>query len=295
MQLNHIRTLQGIFIKSLMQYAANSHELTILCDIVSALQQKNDATDVISAAVENISELSNADLGEIEFPDQSAELVVGAASGHSVLLQAGGKLQTPFGAGTILTLYPKSRTVKISLPYGIVYSSIAEAIQWFSYANDHFGSPRGFSSFLIDRWERTTTGLHLSSEIEKDIINNKELYSEVIKATEWSKSKYDYENFGPLHSSLVYQQGVQNVQSAAENTEQEYVGPEINFSDDDEYETELGKEPDHEEMVYNYKDGWKTDGIISAVAKQEILRSLPFAFAPTGECSFVKSADFCDY
>lgn len=264
----YIRTVQGILARNLSLYSSYSHHATILHGLLEAIREKNAAQEAVHKASTALADLKeaveNSKDARIEVPQETDALAVTTADGRVALFRKGVQVFTPYGSGTILTIRPAQKIVVLALPYAVVYSSVSEVLQWYSHTNDSFGASRGYSSYMAERWQRSTSQLHLSADIQDSILKD-----------------------GPLLDALAKQEKVRQrkdrhaVSDAALNGDNDSdsdacldISSEMDVDDNEE------KPTDELEAEFEIKEELSRQGIIDRDSQAEIESSIPYTFAP---------------
>jgi hypothetical protein len=273
----YIRSIQGILARNLSLYTSYSQHATILHGLLEAIREKNAALEAVqkaSAAVVELKEaVESSKDAKVEVPYETDALAVTTSDGRVFLFRKGVQVFTPYGAGTILAIRPTQKIVVLALPYAVVYSAVSEVLHWFSHTNDSFGASRGYSSYLAERWQRSTTQLHLGAEIQKSILSDGELMDAIAKQ---EKARQRKER---LTASDVAFSGDNDSDSDAC----------LDMSSDMEVEDREDEPVDEAEELFEIKQELSRRGIIDRDSQTAIESSIPYMFSPIGILSLCHS------
>ena len=195
---NYLRALQVLLCRKIAQYSFLGHHSSMLSDLLTVLEEKGSAVELLDQAVKAMEavKVSIAENPATLFlpttPSLVTSVTVKRPGGSTVLLHAGMRMDTPFGAGVVRAIRVTGiKAVEIDLPFGLLYSTPQEAIQWFSFVNDDscvsavnksddkYKNTKGSNRYLFHRWQDERCGLYLPLDVQNNIITHKDVVSRV--------------------------------------------------------------------------------------------------------------------
>lgn len=185
-RFNFMRAMQAMLCRGICQYSLFGHHTGMLSDVLTVLEQKAEALrrlEEAGAGLERVRGALQSQPGaalRALTPERCSAVAVKRSDGSSVMLHAGMKLDTPFGPGEVQAVRLVGvRAVEIQLPFGLLFASPAETLQWFSFVNDEScasvadevgGSQSSSNKYLAHRWQEERHGLYVPLDVQRNIM-----------------------------------------------------------------------------------------------------------------------------
>lgn len=288
---NFIRALQALLGRSICEYSVSGHHVSMLSDVLHVIEAKSEACARLGDALATLKAIRSTtdETGssvKLHVPNVAAAVAVKTQSGIHYLY-SGMQLDTPFGAGAIKRIRLSGiKSVEVQLPYGLLYTSPAEAICWFSHVNDSSftddNKSKGFSNkenYLVHRWEGGRRGLFLPLDVQRDIIANSQvgirISSSAAAEPKQRNKRYGRKDF--ISTTLdvnVSPLEAMKVHVGMEANEDQECGESATDYDD--------SEDDGDEKENYLKPLCSSNGLLDMKARASIEACLPFLFAPPG-------------
>lgn len=252
----------------------------MLSDLLTLLEEKSAATRKLKDAKSSLDKVKGGmqsqptALFRPVIADNCPAVAVKKSDGTSVLLHTEMKLDTPFGAGVLQGIRVAGiKAVEIKLPFGMLYTSPAEAVQWFSFVNDESCTaitddnavPKyDNNKHLVHRWQQDRQGLFLPLDVQHNIFANKDVLSRVDAANAIMTEQY-------LSDTIDAGTLVDSSQLAGDIPDSCSESMDIDEEGKEEAENGTTEKPTVKSSA---------NGLIDSMARDAISECLPYLFVP---------------
>lgn len=253
----------------------------MLSDLLTVLEEKSAAVSRLEDATKELESIKSSVQAQpaayrVRAPETSACVAVKRSDGSVVLLQAGMRMDTPFGAGVVRSVRLAGvKAVEIGLQFGMLYASPAEAVQWFSFVNDEScaavlneseGSKSDSNRFLVHRWQEERRGLFLPLDVQRNVLS----HPEVVARVEAEAASHAEKRLKTLHENQSELLVVDNTQLTGDIVDS---GDEMDVEEEREEEAAVVPEPALTTSA---------NGLLDSLAREAISECLPYLFVEPG-------------